>query len=130
MSAGAPVRVLLAEDEPKLAFALRALLELDTKATVVGIVADGDDAVAAALRLRPEVIILDVRLEGADGIDAGLRIRDAWPDATIVVYSGAEEELTRARDAGFTDTLLKGAIVNELPAMVAQAYGRRRLDDA
>ena len=115
-----PVRVLLVEDEPKLAFAVRTLLELDDRAVVVGIAADGAKAVESALNHRPHVILLDVRLAGEDGVAAAAEIRQAWPKANIIVYSGDEDELQRAHDAGFTKTLLKGAIADQLLLLIKQ----------
>lgn len=115
------VRVLLVEDEPKLAFAVRTLLELEPEIAVVGVVDEGEDAVRSALSFRPDVVVVDVRLRDGDGIVAACRLREQWPQVSVIVYSGDEDELRRARAAGFEHVLLKGSIAVELPTLVRTA---------
>ena len=71
-----------------------------------------------ARELRPDVVILDVRLAELDGISAAVEIRRVAPDTRIVIYSGDEASLQQANDAGFPDTLLKGAIADDLIELV------------
>jgi len=118
MVADEAVRVLLVEDEPKLAFAVQTLLETSGSCALVGTAHSGATAVAPSSRLQPDVVILDVRLQELDGISAALQIRRAAPDARIVIYSGDEAALRRANEAGFDHTLLKGAIADDLLALV------------
>jgi DNA-binding NarL/FixJ family response regulator len=118
VEAGRCVRVLLVEDEPKLAFAIRTLLETEGRATVLDVVGDARRAAEAALALRPDVVLLDVRLDAGDGIEAAVEMRGVWPEVNVVVYSGEEDELERARRQGFSQTLLKGAISDQLLAAV------------
>jgi DNA-binding NarL/FixJ family response regulator len=112
MAAGETVRVLLVEDEPKLAFAVQTLLEL------VGTTTAGTAAISMCAELRPDVVILDIRLAELDGISAAVEIRRVAPGTRIVIYSGDEVSLQRANDAGFPDTLLKGAIADDLIELV------------
>jgi DNA-binding NarL/FixJ family response regulator len=118
MTAGATVRVLLVEDEPKLAFAVQTLLETSCSRELVGTAAAGTTAISMCEELRPDVVILDVRLAELDGISAAVEIRRVSPGTRIVIYSGDEASLRRANDAGFPDTLLKGAIADELLELV------------
>jgi DNA-binding NarL/FixJ family response regulator len=117
MAAGS-VRVLLVEDEPKLAFAVQTLLEASGCCELVGTASAGTAAVAMCTALRPDVVILDVRLAELDGISAALEIRRAVPGTRIVIYSGDEASLRQANAAGFPDTLLKGAIADDLIALL------------
>jgi DNA-binding NarL/FixJ family response regulator len=112
------VRVLLVEDEPTLAFAVQTLLETSGGCELVGVAAEGTTAIAMCRELRPDVVILDVRLAELDGISAAVEIRRAAPVTRIVIYSGDEASLRRANDAGFPDTLLKGAIADDLIELV------------
>ena len=114
----AAVRVLLVEDEPKLAFAVRTLLETSGSCALVGTAASGTTAIALSAELQPDVVILDVRLQELDGISAAVEIRRVAPRTRIVIYSGDEASLRRANAAGFGDTLLKGAIADDLIALV------------
>jgi DNA-binding NarL/FixJ family response regulator len=118
MTAGEAVRVLLVEDEPKLAFAVQTLLETSTGCELVGTATAGTTAISMCAELRPDVVILDVRLAELDGISAAVEIRRAAPGTRIVIYSGDEVSLQRANDAGFAHTLLKGAIADDLIELV------------
>jgi DNA-binding NarL/FixJ family response regulator len=118
MAAGATVRVLLVEDEPKLAFAVQTLLELSGNCELVGTAVEGTTAISMCSELRPDVVILDVRLAELDGISAAVEIRRVAPDTRIVIYSGDEASLRQANDAGFPNTLLKGAIADDLIELV------------
>ncbi len=121
MNAASPIRVVLAEDETKLAFAVRTLLELDGRCAVVAVAANGLEAVEAALRLRPDVIVLDIQMPLLDGVAAAERILASWPDARVVIYSGDETELARGRTAGVRAALQKGKLVDALVAAVEGA---------
>lgn len=115
------VRVLLAEDEPKLALAVQALCETQASLEVVAVVATAEAAVEAADAAAPDVVLLDVRLQGTDGIEAAVAIRAAGPSIGIVIYSGDEDDLERARSLGFEHVLLKGTVTQELLAAIVAA---------
>src|SRR5689334_738355 len=104
MGAGITVRVVLVEDEPKLAFAVQTLLETSGCCELVGTATDGASAISLCSELRPDVVILDVRLHELDGISAAVAIRRVAPETRIVIYSGDEASLRRANEAGFPDT--------------------------
>jgi len=118
VEAGVAVRVLLVEDEPKLAFAVQTLLETSGCCDLVGTATEGTTAISMCTELRPDVVILDVRLAELDGISAAVEIRRVAPRTRIVIYSGDEASLRRANDEGFADTLLKGAIADDLIELV------------
>lgn len=70
-----PIRILIVEDESLAAMALEEVLGMLGFA-VVGIEDNADDAVAAAERLRPDIVMMDIRLLGPrDGIEAAVAIR-------------------------------------------------------
>jgi DNA-binding NarL/FixJ family response regulator len=118
MKAEATVRVLLVEDEPKLAFAVQTLLESSGNCALVGTASAGTTAISMCAELHPDVVILDVRLPELDGISAAIEIHRAAPGTRIIIYSGDEASLQRANDAGFAYTLLKGAIADDLIELV------------
>ena len=83
------IRVLLADDHRILREALRSLLA--TECEVVGEAADGEQAVAIAARLKPQVVVMDIGMPGIGGLAAARRIastsscratRQAWSRAT------------------------------------------------
>jgi hypothetical protein len=75
------VRVLLADDERLIRAGFRMILNAERDIEVVGEAADGYEAVAAARRLRPDVVLMDIRMPGLNGIDATTRLLedDAGP---------------------------------------------------
>ena len=71
---GAPIRVLIAEDQALLRTTLAALLEAEPGMSVVGLAEDGVRAVALAAELRPDVVLMDIQMPGLTGIEATSRI--------------------------------------------------------
>jgi two-component system chemotaxis response regulator CheB len=82
------IRVLVVEDSRVVAEFLTHLLCSDPGIRVVGVAADGEEAVAAAQRLRPDVITMDLCLPKANGFEATRRIMETCP-APIVIVSGS-----------------------------------------
>lgn len=72
--AGAPIRVLIAEDQALLRTTLAALLEAEPGMSVVGLAEDGARALALAAELRPDVVLMDIQMPGLNGIEATTRI--------------------------------------------------------
>ena len=66
--------VLIADDQALVRVGLRKILESEPETSVVGEAGDGEDAVAAARRLRPDVVLMDIRMPVLDGIEATRRI--------------------------------------------------------
>ena len=71
---GAPIRVLIVEDQALLRTTLAALLEAEPGMSVVGLAEDGSRAVALAAELRPDVVLMDIQMPGLTGIEATTRI--------------------------------------------------------
>lgn len=68
------IGVLIADDQALVRRGFRMILEIEPDLTVLGDVADGEQAVEQARRLRPDVVLMDVRMPGTDGIEATRRI--------------------------------------------------------
>ena len=71
---GAPIRVLIVEDQALLRTTLAALLEAEPGMSVVGLAEDGSRAVALAAELRPDVVLMDIQMPGLTGIEATTQI--------------------------------------------------------
>jgi DNA-binding NarL/FixJ family response regulator len=101
-------RVLIVDDHPLTRNALSALLEQHGFA-VVGVAADGAEAIAAARRLLPDLVLLDLSMPGVDGVTALPGLRESAPGCEVVVLtaSGTEENLLGAIAAGAAGYLLK-----------------------
>jgi DNA-binding NarL/FixJ family response regulator len=105
------VRVLVADDHPLFREGLRALIADSPGTELVGLAADGDQAVAIALAQRPDVVVMDLRMPGLNGIDATRQIVRALPDVAVLVLTMVEEDASifAAMRAGARGYVLKGA---------------------
>ncbi len=106
-----PIRVLIADDHPLFRDGLRVLLDSVADTTVVGEARDGDEAIALAAALRPDVILMDLKMPGPNGVEATRHILATHPAIGIVVVTMFEDDdsvfaAMRARARGY---LLKGA---------------------
>jgi DNA-binding NarL/FixJ family response regulator len=101
-------RVLIVDDHPLTRDALATLLA-GNDFDVVGQASDGQEAIELAGRLRPQLVLLDLSMPGVDGLSALPGLRDAVPDAEVIVLtaSGTEDNLLAAIRAGAAGYLLK-----------------------
>ncbi len=125
------IRVLLAEDQSLVRGALTALLTLEGDIEVVAEVARGDEIVAAAERVRPDVALLDIELPGADGLSVAAVLRDRLPDVRVIILTtfGRPGYLRRAMEAGAIGYVLKDAPASTLATAIRRATeGKRTVD--
>ncbi len=114
------IRVLLADDQEMIRTALRMVIDRREDLTVVGEAADGSEAVAAALALRPDVVVMDVRMPGVNGVDATRRLHAAWPDGQqpprvlVLTTFDLDEYVHAALRAGASGFLLKNVSPDQL----------------
>jgi DNA-binding NarL/FixJ family response regulator len=106
----APVRVLIADDHPVMRFGLRTMLEV-AGCMVVAEATSGVEAVALALKLRPNVILMDVDMPQMNGLEATRRICAALPDVRVLMLTMFHNDttLTEAVRAGAHGYVLKTA---------------------
>jgi two-component system copper resistance phosphate regulon response regulator CusR len=122
------VRILVAEDEPKLAMALKQGLEADEHE--VRIAATGEDGFFLAQTESFDLLIFDIMLPGRDGVEVMgslRRLGDRTP-ILLITSKDAIEDRVRGLDAGADDYLAKPFAISELQARV-RALGRRSLPD-
>ena len=106
-----PIRVLVADDHPVFRRGMRAILGAEPEIELVGEATDGEEAVALALELRPDVILMDLNMPGVTGIEATRRILEASPDTAILMLTMFEDDdpVLAAMRAGAPGYVLKGA---------------------
>jgi DNA-binding NarL/FixJ family response regulator len=110
------IRLLIADDHPVFRQGLRAMLDSTEEFEVIGEAAEGDEAVAKALELQPDVVLMDLRMPGLNGIDATRRILEAQPGIGILVLTMFEDDdsVFAAMRAGARGYLLKGSEQDEV----------------
>src|SRR3954452_19260560 len=118
------VRVLVAEDEPKMARLLqRALTE---HAVLVDIVGTGTDALDAAVGATYDAILLDVMLPGLNGFEVCRRLRaeSVWTPVLMLTARNAVHDRVHGLDAGADDYLAKPFSLDELLARLRAVVRR------
>jgi DNA-binding NarL/FixJ family response regulator len=108
----APLRILVCEDDDKLASLVIETLDADDRFEVVGRARDGDDAVRQTGEHTPDVVLMDIGMPGRDGIEATRAIHANDRTQHVVIYTGSGEygDVARAEDAGATGFLHKDAL--------------------
>ena len=118
------LRVLIAEDEALIRLDLKEMLEEEGYA-VVGEAGDGEQAIALAETLRPDLVILDVKMPKLDGIAAAQRIAGDRIAPVVILTAFSQRELVeRAREAGAMAYLVKPFQKKDLLPTIEMARSR------
>jgi len=131
VSAGDTIRLLIADDQALVRGALGALLELEPDLTVVGMAADGAEAVRIAEELRPDVCLMDIQMPGMDGVEATRRIRQVSAGTRVLVVTTFARPgyLRSALDAGASGFIVKDTPAEELAEAVRRVRSGLRVLD-
>jgi len=126
----AKIRVLIADDEGMIRSALAALLRLEGDIDVIAECSDGEQAVAEAERLLPDICLLDLEMPGLDGVEVAERLRRTISARCVIVTRHARPGvLRRALAAGVAGFLPKSREAGEVAAVIRQvAAGARYID--
>ena len=122
------IRVMVADDHTLVRQSLVSVLAASGVCEVVGEAADGIEAVALALRLRPDVAIVDISMPGLSGIEVVRRLHAELPATRTLVLTMHEEDeyVLHVVRAGASGYLLKDSAIDELIHAVRQVHAGRR----
>lgn len=123
------LRILLADDNPTFMLAVQQFLSTLPGTEVVGVAANGRDAMALANTLRPDLLLLDIGMPEMNGLEAARRMH-LWPDPPLVVFlsmHNGQAYRDAASQVGAAGFISKGDFVDELPAMITTVEARRAL---
>jgi len=125
------IRVLVVDDHAVVREGLRTFLSLQDGIEVVGEASDGREAIAAAQRLRPDVVLMDLVMPRVDGVQAMRELRDHVPGARVIVLTSflEDDRLLPAIRAGAAGYLLKNVEPSELARAVRTADAGEALID-
>jgi DNA-binding NarL/FixJ family response regulator len=117
------IRVLIADDHQIVRDGLRALLDALDGLEVVGLAADGVDAIHLVEQTRPDVVVMDIQMPRVDGLEATRRIAALRPEVRIVMLTMTEDDETvlSAIRAGASGYLLKGSGADEVHTAIRAA---------
>jgi DNA-binding NarL/FixJ family response regulator len=112
--------LLVADDQALVRVGLRKILETEPGLVVVGEAAEGENAVAQARRLQPDVVLMDIRMPILDGIEATRRIVRDRPSTRVLILTtfGLDQYVYDALHAGASGFMLKDAPPEEIAAAV------------
>ncbi|KAB8162254.1 response regulator [Streptomyces sp. 3MP-14] len=135
------VRVLLVDDQPLVRIGLRVLMADSTDIVAVGEAGSGEEAVALAEELGPDVVVMDIRMPGMDGIEATRRITAAESETRVLVLTTFDDDDTvygalRAgasgfvvKDMGLDDILQAIRVVAAGDGLLAPGVTRRMIEE-
>jgi DNA-binding NarL/FixJ family response regulator len=128
-----PIRVLLADDQRVVREGLTLILDLLEDVEVVETASDGEQAVALAERLSPDVVLMDLRMPRVDGIEATRRLASSRPRIGVIALTTYADDASvlGALRAGARGYLTKDASAEQIAAAIARvADGEASLDEA
>ncbi|QMU97539.1 response regulator transcription factor [Microbacterium esteraromaticum] len=127
------IRIVIADDQALVRGALAALLALEADIEVVGVAADGAEALAVVTSAVPDVCLMDIQMPGLDGIAATRQVRAASAGTRVLIVTTFARPgyLRSALDAGASGFIAKDAHAEDLAEAVRRVHaGLRVLDPA
>ncbi|PZD74751.1 Response regulator protein VraR [Acaryochloris thomasi RCC1774] len=119
-----PVRVLLVDDEAIVRYGLKAVARCTAEIEIVGEACDGEDAIAKAKSLQPDVVLMDISMPLMNGVAATGHICRALPGVKIMILTTHDDvqHLTEAMQQGAVGYLLKNTPPEDFVQSIQSAY--------
>jgi DNA-binding NarL/FixJ family response regulator len=118
------IKVLLVDDHPVVLEGIRSCLRPYDQFNIVGMACSGEEAVAKAPKVLPDVILMDMRMPGMDGLETTRKLRDSYPTGKVLIFAGgAEHEIIGEMvQSGARGCLRKSATTEELTVALERVY--------
>ncbi|ESU33734.1 transcriptional regulator [Bacillus sp. 17376] len=121
------IRIVIAEDQRMLLGALGSLLNLENDMKVVGKASNGEEAVALAKELKPDICVMDIEMPGKTGLEAAEELKGLGCKIIILTTFARSGYFQRALKAGVSGYLLKDSPSEELASSIRSVMGGRRV---
>jgi two-component system, NarL family, response regulator DesR len=121
------IRIVIAEDQRMLLGALGSLLSLEDDMEVVGKASNGEEAVALAKELKPDICVMDIEMPGKTGLEAAEELKGLGCKVIILTTFARSGYFQRALKAGVSGYLLKDSPSEELASSIRSVMGGRRV---
>jgi len=123
------VSVLIADDQTLFRSGLARLLGEDPRLKICGQASDGNDAVAKALALKPDVILMDLKMPGIDGVEATAKIVAAQPEVKVLILTTFDTDsyVIQALRAGARGYVLKDAEPSAIASSIMAVLSGERV---
>lgn len=117
------IRALIVDDNARFRRRLKQFLASVPFVDVIGEAATGEEAVAAGLELKPDLVLMDVRMPGMNGVNATRRLKDALPKTRIIVLSvyDLQEYKDAALASGASAYVIKKSMIEDLIPAIRRA---------
>ena len=117
-----PIRILIADDHQLLREGIRNFLSLEPDFEIIGEAANGEEAIARTIELRPDVLLLDINMPKASGIEVASRLKESCPAVRILALTIHDDQnyMMNMIQSGAAGYLLKDVE----PSMMVQAVRR------
>lgn len=120
------IKILIADDHCSIRAGTRKILEMEEDIEVVGEAGDGEEAVALAISMDPDIVIMDIAMPKLDGIEATKQIKKLCADTSVLILTVLDDEefIASSIEVGASGYLLKNVRANELVQAVRDVYSK------
>ncbi|MBS0719358.1 response regulator transcription factor [Streptococcus suis] len=114
------IRVMLVDDHEMVRLGLKSYLNLQPDIEVVAEASDGEEGLAKALEVKPDVVVMDLVMPKMTGVEATLALLKEWPQAQIVILTSYldNEKIYPVLEAGARGYMLKTSSADEILAAI------------
>ncbi|HEM4292439.1 TPA: response regulator [Streptococcus suis] len=114
------IRVMLVDDHEMVRLGLKSYLNLQPDVEVVAEASDGEEGLAKALEVKPDVVVMDLVMPKMTGVEATLSLLKEWPQAQIVILTSYldNEKIYPVLEAGARGYMLKTSSADEILAAI------------